>query len=40
MKEWIKLKVNIDMLIKTCRIEHKDCECSLEYTNVKDDLVV
>ena len=24
---------------KTCRIKYKHCECFLEYTNFKDDLV-
>ena len=22
-----------------CRIKYKDCECDLEYVNVKDDLI-
>ena len=24
---------------KTCGIKNKDCECCLEYTNAKDDLI-
>ena len=24
---------------ETCGIKYKDCECCVEYTNVKDDLV-
>ena len=43
LKEFIKLNVNLYLLIKkckTCRIKYKDCECSLEYVSVKDDLVV
>ena len=41
LKEWIKLNVNMDSVIKkneACRIKYKDCECFLEYTNFKDDL--
>ena len=25
---------------ETCRIKYKDCECWLEYTNVKNDLIL
>ena len=25
--------------VETCRIKYKDCECCLEYTSVKDDLI-
>ena len=25
---------------ETCGIKYRDCECCLEYTNVKDDLIV
>ena len=25
---------------ETCGIKYKDCKCWLEYTNVKDDLIV
>ena len=25
---------------ETCGIKYKDCECCLEYTNVKDDLML
>ena len=40
-KKFIKSNVNIHMIIKceTCRIKYKDCECCLEYTIVKDDLI-
>ena len=24
---------------ETCGTKHKDCECCLEYTNIKDDLI-
>ena len=24
----------------TCGIKYKDCECSLEYKNIKDDFIV
>ena len=27
-----------DKKSETCEIKYKDCECFLEYTNVKDDL--
>ena len=42
LKEFIKFNVNMDMMIKlaeTCRITHKVCNCFLEYTNFKDDLI-
>ena len=42
LKEFIKLNVNMDMTIKnceTCGIKYKDCNCCLEYINVKDDLI-
>ena len=25
---------------KTCRIKYKDCKCCLDYTKVKDDLIL
>ena len=28
-----------DKKCETCRIKYKDCECCLEYTSVKDDLI-
>ena len=42
LKEFIKLNVNMDMTMKkceTCGIKYKDCNCCLEYINVKDDLL-
>ena len=37
----IKCKCGIDnKKCETCGIKYKDCECYLEYTNVKDDLIV
>ena len=42
LKEFIKLNVNTDIIIKkceTCGIKYKNCECCLEYTSVKDDLI-
>ena len=39
MQEFMKLNVSINMLIKTVKIwgiKNKDCECCLEYTNVKN----
>ena len=35
----MKLNVNMNMVIKTVKIwgiKNKDCECCLEYTNVKN----
>ena len=40
--EFINLNVNIEMIRKKCKtskIKHKDCECCLEYTSVKSDLI-
>ena len=42
LKEFIKLNVNTDIIIKkceTCGIKYKNCECCLEYTSVKDDFI-
>ena len=42
LKEFIKLNVNTDTMIKkceTCRIKYKYWDCFLEYTNFKDDLI-
>ena len=42
LKEFIKLNVNIDKMIKkceTCEIKYKYCDCFLEYTNFRDDLI-
>ena len=42
LKEFVKLNINIDTIIKkceTCVIKYKNCECCLEYTNVKDDII-
>ena len=39
---FIKLNVNVDTMIKKydiCGIKYKDCECFLEYTNCKDNLI-
>ena len=41
LKEFIKLNVNMDMImknVKTCGVKFKDCKCCLENTSVKDDL--
>ena len=43
VKEFIKLNANIGIIIKkskTSGIKYKDCECCLEYTNIKDDLIL
>ena len=35
--------INMDIIInnaKMCRFKYKNCECFLEYANVKDDVVV
>ena len=42
LKEFIKLNVNTDMMIKKCEacgITYEASGCFLEYTNFKDDLV-
>ena len=42
LKKFIKLKVNMDMLIKYVKhvkLKYKDCKCCLEYTNNKNDLI-
>ena len=44
MKELIELNVNLDMTkirieYNICRIKYKYCDCFLEYTNFKDDLI-
>ena len=42
LMEFINLNVNMDIIRKKCEtrgIKHKDCECCLEYTNIKDDLI-
>ena len=42
LKEFIKLNVNTDTMIKkckTCRIKYKYCNCFLEYTKFKDNLI-
>ena len=31
--------VHDDWKCETCRIKYKDCECCLEYTNVKNNLI-
>ena len=41
-KDFIKFNVNTDMMIKKCktyRLKYKDCDCCLEYTKFKDDLI-
>ena len=41
LKEFIKLNVNMDTMIKKCKTsvtKYKGCDCFLEYTNFKDDL--
>ena len=37
----MKLSVNLDTMIKNVkrRIKYKYCDCFLEYTNFKDDLI-
>ena len=36
----IKCKYKLDnKKFERCGIKYKDCECSLEYGNVKDDLI-
>ena len=42
LKKFLKLNVNMDTMIRrceTCEIAYKVCNCFLEYTNVKDDLI-
>ena len=41
LKEFVELTLNLDAMIKnvTHRIKYKFCDCFLEYTNFKDDLV-
>ena len=42
LKEFIKLDANIDTIIKTvkhAKLNAKYCECCLEYTNVKNNLI-
>ena len=42
LKEFIKLDANMDTIIKTIKREKlnaKYCECCLEYTNVKNNLI-
>ena len=36
LKEFMKLNVITDMIKK---YKYKDCECCLEYANIKDDLI-
>ena len=40
--KFMKLNENVGIVIKNaiCGIKYKDCECCLEYTNVKSDLRV
>ena len=42
LKEFIKLNVNIDMIIQKrekCKIKNNDCEWYLQYRTVKVDLL-
>ena len=42
LKEFTKLNVNTDTMIKeceTCEITYEVCDCFLEYKNFKDDLI-
>ena len=42
LKEFIKVNVNTDMMIKkseTCGIKYNYCDCFLEQINFKDDLI-
>ena len=42
LKEFIKLNVNMDMIIKKCKmceIKDKNYKCCLKYTNIKNDLM-
>ena len=39
----MKLNVNVGIIIKKCEacgIKYKDCEYCLEYTDIKDDLIL
>ena len=36
----IKCKYRHNKKCETCGVKCKDCECCLEYTNVKDDLII
>ena len=41
--EGIHVNANIDMMIKSekrVELQYKDCKCCLEYTNVKNDLIL
>ena len=43
LREFIILNVNTNMIIKKCKtsgIKYKYCDCCLELTNVKDNLIV
>ena len=42
LKEFIKLKVNLNVMMKsakTCRIKCEHCDCFLDNTSFKDDLI-
>ena len=39
LKEFIKLNVNMNKMIKTYGITYRDFNCFLEYTNFKKDLI-
>ena len=41
LKEFIELNVNTDMMIKcdTCRTKYQYCDCFLEHTHFKDDVI-
>ena len=44
LKEFMELNANMDMVIKklvikTCGIKYKYCNCFLEYTEFRDDLI-
>ena len=39
LKEFTKLNVNMNMIRKIMKHVDKDCECCVEYSNVKHDLI-
>ena len=39
LKEFTKLNVNMNMIRKNMKHVDKDCECCVEYSNVKHDLI-
>ena len=42
LNKFKELNVNLDSIIKkceTCEIKYRYCDCVLEYTSIKDDLI-